>query len=38
MPRSCVTKIRLGPLGRDDHSDVLIGAGGTRRPDWPTRV
>ncbi len=28
----------LVPLRRDDHSGVLIGAGGTRRSDWPARV
>ncbi len=38
MPRDCVRKIRLWPLRRDDHSGVLIGAGGTRRSDWPARV
>ncbi len=25
-------------LWRDDHSGILIGAGGTRRPDWRERV
>ncbi len=34
----CVNRIHLWPLRRDDHSGVLIGAGGTRRPDWPARV
>ncbi len=33
-----VNRIRLLPLKRDDHPDVLIGAGGTRRSDWPARV
>ncbi len=28
----------LVPLRRDDHSGVLIGAGGMRRSDWPVRV
>ncbi len=31
VPRGCVNKI-------DDHSDILIGTGGTRRSDWPVRV
>ncbi len=34
----CVNKIRLWPLRRDDHSGVLLGAGGMRRSDWPARV
>ncbi len=38
MPGGCVTKIRLWQLRRDDHSGVLIGAGGMRRSGWPTRV
>ncbi len=38
VPRGCVNKIRLWSLRRDDHSGVLIGAGGTRRSDWPARV
>ncbi len=38
MPRGCVYKIRLWPLMRDDHSGVLIGAGGERRSDWPSHV
>ncbi len=38
VPRGCVIRIGLWPLRRDDHSGVLIGAGGTRRPDWPARV
>ncbi len=33
-----VNRIRLRPLRRDDHSGVVIGAGGTRRSDWPARV
>ncbi len=36
--KRCVTRIRLWPLRRDDHSGVLIGAGGTRRSDWPVRA
>ncbi len=31
-------RFRLRPLGRDDHSGVLIGAGGTWPSDWPVRV
>ncbi len=38
MPRGCVNRIRLLPLRRDDHSGVLIGAGGEQRSDWPARV
>ncbi len=38
VPRDCVNRIRLWPLRRDDHSGVLIGAGGRRRSDWPARV
>ncbi len=38
VPRGCVNRIRLWPLKRDGHSGVLIGAGGERRSDWPTRV
>ncbi len=38
MPRGCVNRIRPWPLRRDDHSGILIGAGGTRRSDWPARV
>ncbi len=38
VPRGCVNRIRLWPLRRDDHSGVLIGAGGERRPDWPAHV
>ncbi len=34
----CVYRIRVWPLRRDDHSCVLIGAGGTKRSDWPARV
>ncbi len=33
--RGCVIRIHLWSLRRDDHSGVLIGAGGTRRSDWP---
>ncbi len=38
MTRGCVNRICLWPLRRDDHSGVLIGAGGTRRSDWPACV
>ncbi len=38
MPRGCVNRIRLWSLRRDDHSGVLIGAGGTRRSYWPAGV
>ncbi len=38
VPRCYVNRIRLQPLRRDDHSRVLIGAGGTQRSDWPARV
>ncbi len=38
VPGVCVHRIRLWPLRRDDHLGVLIGAGGTRRSDWPARV
>ncbi len=38
VPRGCVNRIRIWPLRRDDHSGILIGAGGTRRSDWPTLV
>ncbi len=38
VPRGCVNRNRFWPLRRDDHSGVLIGAGGTRRSDWPERV
>ncbi len=33
-----MTRILLWSLRRDEHSGVLIGAGGTRRSDWPARV
>ncbi len=33
-----MNRICLWPLRRDDHSGVLIGAGGTRRSDWPAHV
>ncbi len=36
--RGCVNRICTWPLRRDDHSRVLIGAGGKRRSDWPPRV
>ncbi len=42
--RSCsachatVNRSRLWPFRRDDHSGVLIGAGGERRSDWPEHV
>ncbi len=35
---AAVSRIGLWSLKRDDHSVVLIGAGGVRRSDWPTRV
>ncbi len=35
---SCVPKINLSPLRRDDLSGVLIGADGGRRSDWSVRV
>ncbi len=38
VPRGRVNRIRIKPLRRDDHSGVLIGAGGTWRPDWPARM
>ncbi len=38
VPRGCVFRIRLWPLRRDDHSGVLIGAGGALRSHWPARV
>ncbi len=38
VPRGCVNGIHLWLLRRDDHSGVLIGAGGTQRSDWPARV
>ncbi len=38
VPRDCVNRIRLLPPRRDDHSGVLIGAGGMRRSGWPARV
>ncbi len=36
--RGSVNRIRIWPLRRDDHSGVLIGAGGPERSDWPARV
>ncbi len=38
VPRCYVNRIRLWSLSRDDHSGVLIGAGGTQRSDWPACV
>ncbi len=38
MGHGYVNSIRLWSLRRDDHSGVLIGAGGARRADWPARV
>ncbi len=38
VTRGCVNRICLWPLRRDDYSGVLIGAGGTRRSDWPVGV
>ncbi len=38
MPRGCVNRIRIWPLRRNEHSGVLIGAGGTRRSDCGARV
>ncbi len=38
LPCGCVNRIRLWPLRRDDHSGVLIGAGGERRSDWVAHV
>ncbi len=38
VARGCVNRIRLRPRRRDDHSGVLIGAGGKRSSDWPARV
>ncbi len=38
VPRDCVNRIRLRPPRRDEHSDVRIGAGGTRHSDWPARM
>ncbi len=38
MPRGCVSRIRLCLLRRDDHSGVLIGAGGTQRSDRLARA
>ncbi len=38
VSRGCVTRIRLWSFRRDDHSGILIGAGGTQRSDWPVRV
>ncbi len=38
VTRGCVNRIRFRPLRRDDHSGVLIGAGGMQRSDWPAGV
>ncbi len=38
VPRGFVNRIRIWPLRRDDHSCVLIGAGGEWRSDWPAHV
>ncbi len=38
VARGCVNRIRLWPLKCDDHSGLLIAAGGTRHYDWPARV
>ncbi len=38
VPCGCMNRIRLWPLRHQDHSGVQIGAGGTRRSDWPARV
>ncbi len=38
VPRGCVNRICLWPFRHDDHSDVVIGAGGMRRSDWPARM
>ncbi len=38
MPRGCVNGIRPWPHRRDEHSGVLIGAGGERRSGWSVRV
>ncbi len=38
VSRGCVYRICLWPVRRDDHSCVLIGAGGERHSDWPLDV
>ncbi len=38
VPCGGVYRIRFWPLRRDDHSSVLIGAGGRQRSDWPAHV
>ncbi len=38
VPRGCVNRIRIWPFRRDDHSGVLIGAGGRQCSDWPARM
>ncbi len=35
---SGMSRIRLWPPRYDDRSGILIGAGGTRRSDWPVSV
>ncbi len=36
--RGCAPRIRIWPPSCDERSGALIGAGGTRRSDWPKRV
>ncbi len=38
VQRDCVYRIRLWALRRDEHSGVLIGAGGRHHSDWPACV
>ncbi len=38
VPRGCSNRIRLWPLRPEDHSFVLIGAGGERHFDGPAHV
>ncbi len=38
VPHGCMNRVCLWPLRHDDHSCVLIGAGGERRSDWPAHV
>ncbi len=38
MTCRCVSRIRIWPCRRDERSGVLIGAGGTRRSDWPEHM
>ncbi len=35
VTHGCANRSRLWPPRRDDSSGTLIGAGGTRRCDWP---